>query len=145
MNLPETPSQCDRRKIFYAEAHGQTEPDFAVYYSYDEYTMRFFVLNVSDIPLSNGKRFQPMPDAPEDENRTIDPDVAQQIFEGTINYEGCTNMQIADHGVCVHFCGAEDALIFGRIMSALYDLASNNLLHWQEEAHTYESPDGPDS
>lgn len=66
--------------------------------------------------MYNRDGYQSSPDPVEDRN------AAQVALSGSIKWDGCSDVSIDDEPL--HFCGRSDMEKFGRLLAAIYDLAS---------------------
>lgn len=59
---------------------------------------------------------------------TEDIEKAEVFLQGSIKWDGCSNLQFKDGDCLLHFCDKKDAMNVGVLMGRLYDLAHEMVL-----------------
>ena len=57
-----------------------------------------------------------------DDQWVTKPDEAEELFNGSIKWDGCSNWDFSPSGVALHLCGRTDAREFSQMIDALFDL-----------------------
>lgn len=109
--------------------------NFSVSFEADDYNCDFKVYEIigwnddkKHIPYFNRENYTSSPDPVE--NITD----AQIFLHGHIKWDGCSNWYFDEQdNIMLHFCYKEQGENIGKLFSQLYDIASKNILNWDDD------------
>lgn len=117
------------KQIEFPSHSGERGEGFVICYSPEAASMAFCVVRVVGKEES-GERLLSLFEG--DQELTTEIDKAEPVIEGFIKSNGCADVDIGHgEGYRNHFCGRESAREIGRMLDAIYDVASEEIPTWR--------------
>lgn len=96
-------------------------------YEVYEYSLDVEVYNIYYLNTDGTFKLRSEDDIPVDDVKE-----AGALFRGFIRWDGCSNWDFLTQNCMMHFCGKEGIIAHGKLLEALYDLASQKIPNWLE-------------
>ena len=109
-------------------------PEFLIYFTPDDYSIGFIVLDVTGWACDQ-TTFQNKAPLFGDNGTSENPDDATPLVQGYVKWDGCMDVDIGGDDISYrnHFCGLEDALRLERVVRAVYALAEQHIPQFDKE------------